>query len=100
MEKLLAYQEKKTIRETKYLKGMVIAACILVFVMWWKPEIWAKAKNIIWEWLDRVEQDMTGEDNVLLWKDEEENVSFSLFSVLGYEQMQTIRKGITRAESR
>lgn len=40
------------------------------------------------------------EDNVLIWKDEEEDVSFSLFPVLDYEQMQKIRKGIARTESR
>lgn len=182
MEDLINQYEKKAVQKVRWLKAGVIAVCILLIVMWWKPELLVKAKNLIWEWFDSyvsfhlevdsaklddeggyyftslpdgyiiVEQDMvdnmgfitcadqnenyleliytvgsndanfnndekgiqeiyedgiifyyleslTGENNILVWKDEEEDVSFSLFSILDYDQMQEIRKGIQKVKN-
>lgn len=39
-----------------------------------------------------------GEDNILIWEDEEYDIAFSLISILDYDEMNKIRRGIQPAE--
>lgn len=178
MEQLILKVEQREMRKGRRIKAAICAACLLLFIIWWHPDILVKAKVNIWEWLrtyvsfhfewqgfkiqeykidyvpdeyeivfdnlnenirtvifqnksgDKIELVYTfienrmeidnkgkefkilyedevpvyylesdiGEENILIWEDEEHDIVFTLISALDYDEMNKIRRGIQPAE--
>lgn len=51
MEQLILKVEQGEMRKGRRTKAAICAACLLLFIIWWHPDILVKAKVNIWEWL-------------------------------------------------
>ncbi len=51
MEQLILKVEQREMRKGRRTKAAICAACLLLFIIWWHPDILVKAKVNIWEWL-------------------------------------------------